>query len=238
MNKISMPNHLAIIVDGNRRWARKHNLPSFMGHKHGFERAEEVVDFAVKSGISYISLFVFSTENFNRDEKEVDYLMALFCENFLRIAAKMERNNIKVVFSGRKSNLTPAVITAMDYLSDTTQGGAQATVNVCLNYGGKAEIVDACKSIAMAANNNSLQIQDINEQTIARFLYHDLPSVDFLIRTSGEIRISNFMLWQLAYAEMYFTDILFPDFDEECFDEALSAYQCRSRRFGGNSPKK
>lgn len=237
MKQMSVPNHLAIIVDGNRRWARKHNMPAFMGHKHGFARAEEVVDLAVKSGISYISLFVFSTENFSRDAKEVDCLMVLFRENFLRIAAKMARNNVKVIFSGRKSNLAPAVITAMDYLSAATQDGTQATVNICLNYGGKAEIVDACKSIATAVHNNTLQIQDINEETAARFFYNDLPSVDFLIRTSGEIRISNFMLWQLAYAEMYFTDVLFPDFDEECFDEALRVYQCRSRRFGGDSSK-
>jgi undecaprenyl diphosphate synthase len=126
----------------------------------------------------------------------------------------------------------------MDYLSSETQNCTQSTVNFCLNYGGRAEIVDTCKSIATAVNNNTLQIQDINEETATRFLYNDLPSVDFLIRTSGEIRISNFMLWQLAYAEMYFTDVLFPDFDEACFDEALNAYQCRNRRFGGDSSKK
>jgi len=238
MDKMSVPNHLAIIVDGNRRWARKHHMPAFMGHKHGFERLEKIIDHAVKTGVSYISLFVFSTENFKRDTKEVDYLMELFCRNFSEMATKMKRNNIKVVFSGRRTNLIPSVVDAMDYLSSETQNCTQSTVNFCLNYGGRAEIVDTCKSIATAVNNNTLQIQDINEETATRFLYNDLPSVDFLIRTSGEIRISNFMLWQLAYAEMYFTDVLFPDFDEACFDEALNAYQCRSRRFGGDSSKK
>ncbi|ETA81705.1 polyprenyl diphosphate synthase [Youngiibacter fragilis] len=232
MNQISVPNHLAIIVDGNRRWARKHHMPAFMGHKHGFDRLEKIIDHAVKSGVSYISLFVFSTENFRRDANEVDYLMELFCKNFSEMAAKMKRKNIKVVFSGRRTNLIPSVIDAMNYLSSETQDCTQSIVNFCLNYGGRAEIVDACKAISADVDENTLQIEDINETTFTRYLYQDLPPVDFLVRTSGEIRISNFMLWQLAYAEMYFTDVLFPDFDEACFDEALRVYQCRSRRFG------
>ncbi|WP_313134238.1 polyprenyl diphosphate synthase [Anaerocolumna sp.] len=237
MDKISIPNHLAIIVDGNRRWARIRNMPAFMGHKYGFERLEKVIDYAVKLGIPYISLFVFSTENFKRDDKEVEYLMELFCKNFSKMAAKMKKENIKAVFSGRRADLVPSVINAIDYLSFETQNCTGATVNFCLNYGGKAEIVDACKAIAIEINDNALKIQDINETTFTQYLYTDLPPVDFLVRTSGETRISNFMLWQLAYSEMYFTDVLFPDFDENCFNEALRAYQCRSRRFGGDSLK-
>lgn len=237
MDQISIPNHLAIIVDGNRRWARKHNMPAFMGHKHGFERLEKVIDYAVKLGVPYISLFVFSTENFKRDTKEVDCLMELFCKNFSRMAMKIKKENIKVVFSGRRVGLASSVINAMDYLSSETQACTGSTVNFCLNYGGKAEIVDACKAIAFEINDKALHIQDVNEATFTRYLYTDLPPVDLLGRTSGEVRISNFMLWQLAYSEMYFTDVLFPDFDEECFNEALRAYQCRGRRFGGDSLK-
>jgi undecaprenyl diphosphate synthase len=237
MDQSSIPNHLAIIVDGNRRWARKRNMPAFMGHKHGFERMENVIEYAVNLGVSYISLFVFSTENFNRDDKEIDYLMDLFCKNFSKLALKMKKENIKAVFSGRRDGLVPYVIDAMDYLSSETQDCTASTVNFCLNYGGKAEIVDACKEIAVEVNNKALLIEDINETIFTQYLYTDLPPIDLLIRTSGEVRISNFMLWQLAYSEMYFIDVLFPDFDENCFNEALSAYQCRSRRFGGDSHK-
>lgn len=235
MDQISIPNHLAFIVDGNRRWAKKHNLPAFTGHKYGFERLEKVIEYAVNLDIAYISLFVFSTENFKRDAKEVDYLMELFCNNFSIMAAKMKKKNIKAIFSGSRVGLMPSVINAMDYLSSETQGCTASTVNFCLNYGGKTEIVDACKAIAGQINNKALQIQDINETTFSQYLYSDLPPVDLLVRTSGEVRISNFMLWQLAYSEMYFTEVLFPDFDEDCFNKALRAYQCRGRRFGGDS---
>ncbi|WP_446787840.1 polyprenyl diphosphate synthase [Macellibacteroides fermentans] len=237
MDQISIPNHLAIIVDGNRRWARIHSMPAFMGHKHGFERLEKVIDYAAKKDIPYISLFVFSTENFKRNAKEVDYLMELFCNNFFEMAAKMEKKNIKVVFSGRRTGLIPAVINAMDYLSSETQGCTGTTVNFCLNYGGKAEIIDACKAIAVEIKNQDLCIQDVDEKTFSRYLYTDFPPVDLMVRTSGEVRISNFMLWQLAYSELYFTDVLFPDFDEDCFNEALLAYEGRRRRFGGDSFK-
>jgi undecaprenyl diphosphate synthase len=237
MDQTNIPNHLAIIVDGNRRWARKHNMPAFMGHKHGFERLEKVIDYAAKIGVPYISFFVFSTENFQRDAQEIDYLMELFKKNFLKMAVKMKLENIKAVFSGRRVNLAPSVIDAMDYLSSETQNCRGTMVNFCFNYGGKAEIIDACKIIATKINNNALQIEDINEATFTQHLYTDFPPVDLLVRTSGEIRISNFMLWQLAYSEMYFTDVLFPDFDEDCFNEALRAYQCRTRRFGGDSLK-
>jgi len=237
MDHISIPNHLVIIVDDNRRWAKKRNMPAFIGHKHGFERLEKVIDYAVKSGVPYMSFFVFSTENFKRDAKEVDCLMELFCKNFSEMAVKMRKKNIKAVFSGRRAGLAPSVINAMDCLSAETQACTGSTVNFCLNYGGKAEIVDACKVIAAEINDKALQIQDIDEATFTQHLYTDLPPVDFLVRTSGEVRISNFMLWQLAYAELYFTKVLFPDFDEDCFNEALRTYQCRSRRFGGDAIK-
>lgn len=235
MEQHNIPNHLAIIVDGNRRWARQHNRPSYIGHKCGFERLEKIIDYAVTLGIPYISLFVFSTENFKRDAREINYLMNLFRKNFRQMSLRLKESDIKTIFSGRRADLPPDIIDSMDYLISTTRDCTSATVNFCLNYGGKAEIVDACKSIVQEVNSKTLSVQDIDEIVFARYLYSDLPPIDLLIRTSGELRFSNFMLWQSAYSEMYFTDVLFPDFNEDCLNEAIKAYQCRNRRFGGDS---
>ncbi|MGB4439754.1 MAG: polyprenyl diphosphate synthase [Sedimentibacter sp.] len=235
MEPHNIPNHLAIIVDGNRRWARQHNQPSYIGHKYGFERLEKSIDYVVTLGVSYISLFVFSTENFQRDAQEINYLMNLFRKNFYQMSLRMKESNIKAIFSGRRADLPTDIIDSMDHLVSTTRDCTSATVNFCLNYGGKAEIVDACKAIVREINSKMLCVQDIDETLFAQHLYADLPPIDLLIRTSGELRISNFMLWQSAYSEMYFTDVLFPDFDEGCLDEAIKAYQCRNRRFGGDS---
>lgn len=233
----SIPNHVALIVDGNRRWAKKHKLTSFFGHKNGFEQLESIIEYAVDQGVRYISCYVFSTENFKREKAEVDYLMRLFCDNFPRLSLKLRRENIKAVFSGRKTNLQPEVIDCMDGLEEATADCTRATVNFCLNYGGQAEIIDACKEICEDVKKGIIQTEDIDNTLFEGYLYQKLPPVDLLIRTSGEIRISNFMLWQLAYAEMYFTDVLFPDFSEDEFDKALAFYNKRERRFGGNSVK-
>ncbi len=237
MEQYNFPNHLAIIVDGNRRWARKHNQPPCIGHKYGFERLEKTIDYAVTLGIPYISLFVFSTENFKRDTQEINFLMKLFRENFRQMSSKMKEKDIKVIFSGRRTDLSPAIINSMEYLISETRDCTHATVNFCLNYGGKAEIVDACKAVVQEIDCKALCVQDIDEAVFARHLYTDLPPIDLLIRTSGELRISNFMLWQSAYSEMYFTNVLFPDFDNHCLDEAIKSYQCRNRRYGGDSIK-
>lgn len=228
--KKELPTHVAIILDGNGRWAKKRNLPRSMGHKYGSENLRklslEIFDF----GIPVLSVFIFSTENFKRDQAEVDYLMNLFVEKFHKEFQVYLKENIKVVFSGRKEHLRNDVLEAMKEIEEKTKHNTKGILNFCLNYGGMQEIVDATKKIVSL----NLPLEEINEQTFSHYLYQDLPPVDLLIRTSGEYRISNFLIYQSAYAEYYFTDTLFPDFKLEDFKKAIDAYQHRNRRFGGN----
>ena len=229
---LKIPNHLGIIVDGNGRWATSRGKIRSLGHKAGFERLEDIVKYAASKGVNYISLFVFSTENFKRSKDEVDYLMNLFTHNFRKMVKKFNKENMKVVFSGRREPLEDRVYEGMQEMTESTKDNTGTVVNFCLNYGGHAEIIDASKKIAADVANGKLKLEEINDEVFNHYLYHDLPGIDFLIRTSGEVRISNFMLWQLAYAEMYFPSTYFPDFDEKCFDDAILAYNKRDRRFG------
>jgi undecaprenyl diphosphate synthase len=231
-----IPTHAAIIVDGNRRWAKKRNLPVSFGHKAGFERLKEITRYAVGDcGVHVLSLYVFSTENFARDAREVGYLMDLFANNFRSIAQEMNERQCQVLFSGRREGLQQRVLDAMDYMMDLTRDNKKGIVNFCLNYGSHAEMTDAVRAIAGEVKAGTLAPEQITEKTIEDHFYRQLPPVDFLIRTSGEQRISNFLLWQCAYAEFYFTPALFPDFDKSCFDAALAEYARRDRRMGGNS---
>ena len=217
-----IPTHAAIIVDGNRRWARQRMMPASFGHKAGFDRLKEITRYAVGDrGVHVLSLYVFSTENFARDAKEVGYLMDLFANNFRTI----------------RDGLQKRVLDAMDYMMDLTKDNTKGIVNFCLNYGSHAELTDAVRGIAREVEAGALRPDDIDEATIERHLYRQLPPVDLMIRTSGEERLSNFLLWQCAYAEFYFTPVLFPDFTRECFDEALAEYARRDRRMGGNTKK-
>ena len=229
---LKVPNHLGIIVDGNGRWAKARGKIRSLGHKAGFERLETIVKYASSKGVKYISLFVFSTENFKRSKEEVDFLMNLFTHNFRKMVKKFNKENMKVVFSGRREPLEDRVYEGMQEMTESTKNNTGTIVNFCLNYGGHAEIVDATKKIAEEVKEGKLNIEDINDEVFNKHLYHDLPQLDFLIRTSGEVRVSNFMLWQMAYAEMYFPTTYFPDFDESCFDDAILAYNKRDRRFG------
>lgn len=235
----NIPRHVAIIVDGNRRWARQRMMPASLGHKAGFDRLKEITRYALaERGVEVLSLYVFSTENFARDPKEVGYLMDLFSNNFRTIADEMNERNCKVIFSGRREGLQQRVCDAMDYMMDLTKDNTKGIVNFCLNYGGHAELTDAVRAIAGEVKSGALDPADIDEKTVERHLYCQLPPVDFLIRTSGEQRISNFLLWQAAYAEFYFTPVLFPDFDKGQFDAALAEYARRDRRMGGDTKKK
>ena len=229
---LKIPNHLGIIVDGNGRWAKLHGKIRSLGHKAGFERLESIVKYAASKGIKYLSLFVFSTENFKRSKEEVDYLMNLFNNKLKKMVKKFNKENIKVVFSGRRYPLEDRVYSAMEEMTNLTKDNTGMLVNFCLNYGGHAEIIDATKKIAEDVLNGKINIDEINDEMFNHYLYQDLPNMDFLIRTSGEVRVSNFMLWQMAYAEMYFPSTYFPDFDINCFDEAILAYNKRDRRFG------
>lgn len=231
MESVNIPNHVAIIVDGNGRWAKKIGKTRSYGHKIGVQRLEEIIKYAIEKGIKVISLYVFSTENFKRSKEEVDYLMSLFEKRINKIADNCNKNNVKVVFSGREKPLNSNLISMMRNVEEKTKNNTKAIVNFCLNYGGRAEIVDAVKKISK--NLSQEEIERLDEKNFASYLYNNLPDVDFMIRTSGEQRLSNFLLWQNSYAEFYFPKVHFPDFTKEEFDIALLEYQNRNRRFGG-----
>ena len=226
-------NHIGIIVDGNGRWAKEKGKSRSEGHKAGAETLEKIILYISKENIAnYLSLYVFSTENFSRSPEEVNYLMELFMKWFKKCKEKYKDANIKVLFSSQKEFLKPEIVKAIYELEEATKDNTGLVVNFCLSYGGRQEIVDATKKIATAVLENKLNINDINEELFKKYLYNALPDVDFLIRTSGENRVSNFMLWQISYAEMYFPKVYFPDFTPKCLEEAIEEYEKRDRRFG------
>ena len=226
-------NHIGLIVDGNGRWAKERGQKRSYGHKKGAEALEKIILYINENKIAnYLSLYVFSTENFNRSEEEVNYLMELFMKWFKKAKDKYQSANIKVLFSSQKSYLKKEIVDAINELEDATKENTGLVVNFCLSYGGRQEIVDATKKISEKVLNKEIKIEDINEELFKKYLYNDLPDVDFLIITSGENRISNFMLWQLSYAEFYFPKTYFPDFTPESLEEAIKEYEKRDRRFG------
>lgn len=235
MNKL---NHVAIIVDGNGRWAKERGKIRSEGHLAGAKNLEKIIfHVADTTDIKVLSLYVFSTENFKRDVKEVDYLMNLFMKWFNRCKLKYKDKNIKILFSGRKEPLNDKVYNSMKTLEYDTKDNTGLIVNFCLNYGGRAEIVDACKVISKEVSSGMICIDDINENYFSKKLYNKLPDVDFVIRTSGEQRISNFLLWEISYAEFAFVEDYFPDFTIDKFDSTISGYYNRDRRFGGVNPQ-
>ena len=226
-------NHLAIIVDGNGRWAKKRGLIRSEGHKAGAKNLEKLILYISRNKLAnYLSLYVFSTENFARDEKEVNYLMELFLKWFKTVKDKYSKENIKILFSGNKDLLNREIVDAIKKLEENTKNNTGLVVNFCLSYGGREEITTMAKKISQKVLDGKINIEDINEKLVSENMYYELPDIDFLIRTSGENRISNFMLWQISYAEFYFPTTYFPDFDEKCLDEAIKEYQKRDRRFG------
>lgn len=227
MNNIIVPNHLGIIMDGNRRWAKEKKKKTIEGHLAGANRIISLAKYIFDKGVKYLSIYAFSTENFNRSAEEVSYLMGLIIKFFNERVNELHDYNIKIVVSGLRDNLSKEVLKCIDNVVDLTKDNTGGVLNVCLNYGGRREIVDAVNKIKEANVN-------ITEETFGKYLYNDLPDLDYVIRTSGEERISNFMLWQISYAEFYFPKLYFPDFDEKEFDKALEIYNNRNRRFGGN----
>lgn len=227
MNNIIVPNHIGIIMDGNRRWAKEKKKKTIEGHLAGANRIISLAKYVFDKGVKYLSIYAFSTENFNRSAEEVSYLMGLIIKFFNERVNELHDYNIKIVVSGLRDNLSKEVLKCIDNVVDLTKDNTGGVLNVCLNYGGRREIVDAVNKIKEANVN-------ITEETFGKYLYNDLPDLDYVIRTSGEERISNFMLWQISYAEFYFPKVYFPDFDEKEFDKALEIYNNRNRRFGGN----
>ena len=232
-----MPNHVAIIMDGNGRWAQKRGLKRTKGHQKGAEVLKRISEYVYDKEIKVLSVFAFSTENWKRDKEEVDYLMDLFLKAFKDNFDAVKKKGVKVVFSGLKDKLSDKVVKAMEKMSEETKNNNNGVFNICLNYGGQDEIVNASKKISEDVLNGNLSIDDINKDSFGKYLFNDLPPIDLLIRTSGEYRISNFMLWQMAYAELYFTDVLWPDFDEKQMDKAIEVFNNRDRRFGGVKKK-
>lgn len=235
MEKLVIPHHVAIIMDGNGRWATARGLSRSMGHKEGANTLQNLAIHILNRDIKILSVFAFSTDNFKRTQKEVDYLMNLFIEFFSKSTKKFNDKKIKVVFSGRKDRLSDKLLEVIDNIQKNTYNNKKGILNICLNYGGQEEIVDAAKKMHEDISSNEISIDEINRDNFYNYLYNDLPPIDYLIRTGGELRISNFMLYQSSFAELYFTDTLFPDFNEKEFDKSLEEFENRNRRFGGNS---
>ncbi len=233
MENVVYPNHLGIIMDGNGRWAKEKGLNRSLGHKAGADNLIKLLDYIYdNTSIKVVSLYAFSTENFKRDKNEVDYLMKLFVTLFNNKLESIKKNNVKVVFSGRRENLPKSVLEAMDKTTDDTKNNTRGVLNICLNYGGDYEIVDMTKKIVKQVLDGTLKLEDITKEVVSENLYQELPPLDFVIRTSGEKRISNFMIYQSSYAEYDFPDTYFPDFDSKCLEESLDNYRKRNRRFG------
>lgn len=229
MNKSldNTPNHVAIIMDGNGRWAKRRGLPRVFGHREGAKAVERVIDIAKDNGIKWLSLFAFSTENWNRPKEEVEAIMSLLVEYINTKVPSLIERNVRLRFMGRREGLSEMILKTMEEGEKATEHCTGMNLVVALNYSGKAEIVDAAKKLAKEGK------KDITEEDFKKYLYiPEMPEPDLLIRTSGEKRISNFMLWELAYTELFFTETLWPDFDEEDFAQALYEYQSRERRFG------
>lgn len=225
---VRVPVHLAIIMDGNGRWAQKRGLPRIIGHKYGVQAVEKIVRAASNRGIRYISLYAFSTENWKRPKTEVLGLMNLF-KYFIKIKTnELKKESVRLRFSGRLEDLSPSVLDILRNGEESTRMGTKIDMIVCLNYGGRQEILDAVSKYI--ASDIALPL---NEDIFRSFLYlPDVPDPDLIIRTSGELRLSNFLIWQSSYSEFYFTDKLWPDFDEKELDKALVSYNERDRRYG------
>lgn len=234
-NFSSIPKHVAIIMDGNGRWAQIRNKPRTFGHAEGVKILDDIASHAEKIGIKFLTLYAFSTENWNRSGNEVSFLMNLF-ENKLReyISDNGRKNKFKFNIIGSKNGLTDEILNLSDELVNKSATNNGITINIAFNYGSRTEIIDSVRKIASEYKNGQIKnINDINEEKFNEYLYtKGQPSVDLLIRTGGEMRISNFLLWQLSYAELIFTKVLWPDFSNNDFDEAIHEFNRRTRKFG------
>lgn len=228
-----IPRHIAIIMDGNGRWAKSHGLPRFEGHRQGGKVVEEIALYCVTLGIEYLTLYSFSMQNWKRPKEEIDFLMYLYSQYLEGIRPNLENDNVRLVHLGRKDMLPEGVISTMAETIELTKDNDGMVLGLALNYGSQTEIVDAARKIAEKCKNGQLEPEAIDEKCISDHLYtagwHD---PDLLIRTSGELRISNFLLWQISYAEFYVTKKHWPDFGKDDLDEAIKTFSQRRRRFG------
>ena len=229
-----LPKHVAIIMDGNGRWAQKKHYPRTQGHIEGTKRVEEIIAAACKAGIEVLTLYAFSTENWSRPQDEVSVLMRLFIKVLGQKSRELHANGIRIRFIGRRQGVPADVLQAMDAAAALTKNNTAMIVNVAFNYGSRMEIVDAAKMIGREAKAGAIDLEALDEEMFARYLYtQGQPDVDLLIRTSGELRISNFLLWQMSYAELYFSPRFWPEFTADEFHLALKDFALRQRRYGG-----
>ncbi|OGC25669.1 di-trans,poly-cis-decaprenylcistransferase [candidate division WOR-1 bacterium RIFOXYB2_FULL_42_35] len=229
MDSKNIPQHIAAIMDGNGRWAKERGLPRLAGHREGTEALREILRACAEFGIKYLTVYAFSTENWQRPKEEVEFLMSLFAEKIESELEELMANQVKINFLGRTQEFSAELQQKMQGAAEKTKHNAGVVLNIMANYGGRAELVDAMQSMI----KEQLTINNVDEETIGKHLYtKGMPDPDLLIRTANEMRISNFLLWQIAYAEIYVTPVLWPDFRREQLKEAIEAYQQRLRKFG------
>lgn len=225
--------HMAIIMDGNGRWAAKRGLPRSLGHKKGAERVQEIARAAGEMGIKYLTLYAFSTENWQRSAEEVDALMGLLRQYLKSELSELQKNGVRIIFIGERDMLSADISEAMYRLEAETQNNDKMTLCIALSYGSRQEIVGAVRKIAALAKRGDISPEEIDEKMFSDMLYtKGIPDPDLVVRTSGEQRVSNYLLWQLAYAEFYFSDVLWPDFDREELEKIVKNFQTRERRYG------
>jgi len=236
INKTSIPRHIAIIMDGNGRWAKNRLMPRFAGHKAGVEAVRGVVENCARKGVEVLTLFAFSSENWRRPAKEVGLLMDLLHTALGREVKRLKENNVRLRFIGDRTAFSEKLQSRLYEGERETEGNTGLKLVVAINYGGMWDIAHAARLVASRVKDGQLDVNDIDEEMFSNYLsLHGVPNPDLFIRTGGEMRISNFLLWQLAYAELYFTDTLWPDFNEQTLDEALASFARRQRRFGRTS---
>lgn len=236
IQKNKVPSHVAVIMDGNGRWAKLKGQPRVFGHTNGVTSVREIIEACIEINVEFLTLYAFSTENWNRPKLEVKTLMSLLVSSLKKELVSFQKNNVKLNTIGNLEDLPKSAKKELLDVIEKTKNNTALTLTLALSYGARAEIVNVIKNISKKVVNNELALEEITENIINNHLYtFSLPDVDFMIRTSGEKRISNFLLWQIAYAEMYFTDTFWPDFRKENFFNAIIEYQNRERRFGKTS---
>lgn len=230
---LTIPNHIAIVMDGNYRWAKSKGLPLKMGHKKGTENIEKIVDGAIEIGVKCLTIYAFSSENWQRPKDEVDYLLKLLDEYLNKEIKSLMKKDVKILISGNLEKLSSKTRQRIKEIEEKTAKNQKFTLNVAFSYGARQEIKDAMQKIALEITKNNVIIEEISEELIAKHLYQpDLKDPELLIRTAGDIRVSNFLLWQIAYTELYFTDVLWPDFSKKELEKSIIEFNQRTRKYG------
>ena len=228
-----IPDHIAIIMDGNARYAKSKSLPIKVGHKIGSDNVQKIANNCIEIGVKYLTIYAFSSENWNRPKEEVDYLMSLLYEYLSKEAQELIDSGIKIVVSGNLNSVEEKLKNKIRQVEELSKNNSKLTLSVAFSYGARQEIVDAVKKIAIAVNNQEIIIDDIDEDLFKKHLYHpEIPDPDLLIRTAGDLRISNFLLWQIAYTELYFSEKFWPEFDKFELIKAINNFNKRERRYG------